>query len=163
MYRTGHVGIALLVYAPLGAGLLLAGRPDLAVLGEFGMVALATLPDYDQRVPFVKHRGSSHTVWFALLVGVALGAVGWALGGRPDVPAEGELAAFGFAVGTLSICSHLVGDVLTPMGIRPFWPLWSRTFTLRLTSAKSPIANYGFLVLGVFATAVLLFSVTGLP
>lgn len=163
MYRTGHVGIALLVYAPLGAGLLLAGRPDLAVLGEVGMVALATLPDYDQRVPLVKHRGSSHTVWFALLVGAVLGTAGWVLGGRPAAPADGELAVFGFTVGTLSVCSHLLGDVLTPMGIRPFWPLWSRTFTLRLTPAKNPIANYGFLVLGVFTTAVVFGSVTGLP
>ena len=56
MYKTGHYGAALLVYAPVGY-LLLAVDPALAVVGGAGAVALSRLPDYDLRVPFLDHRG----------------------------------------------------------------------------------------------------------
>lgn len=155
MYRAGHFGVALLVYAPLGAALVLAGRADLAVLGEVAMLALAMVPDYDMRVPFVKHRGITHTVWFAVAVGVALGAVGWVLGGRPAVPTASELAVFGFAVGALSVVAHLLADALTPMGITPLWPLSSRTYTLSVARASNTLANYGLLGVGALVTALL--------
>lgn len=154
MYRAGHLGIGLLVFAPVGVVLVLAGRADLAVLAEATAVALAMLPDYDHRLPFLTHRGITHTVWFALLVGVVLGGLGWVLGGRPATPTTSELAVFGFGVGTLVVLAHLLGDVLTPAGIRPFWPVWDRTFTLALTRADSTVANYGLLVLGVGVTAL---------
>jgi len=32
VYRTGHLGVAMLVYAPLGLALLTVGRADLAVV-----------------------------------------------------------------------------------------------------------------------------------
>jgi inner membrane protein len=40
------------------------------------------VPDYDQRVPGIAHRGPTHTVWFAALVGlgVALAGGAYALG-----------------------------------------------------------------------------------
>jgi len=151
----------MLVYAPLGFALLIAGRADLAIAGEIGVCWLAMVPDQDRRVPFVKHRGSTHTVAFALLVGAVLGGVGWILGGRPAAIGAGSLAAFGFAVGTLAVLAHLVGDVLTPAGIRPFWPLSGREFTLSVARADDAVANYGLFALGVFATVALLVVGTG--
>ncbi|MFD1587642.1 metal-dependent hydrolase [Halorientalis brevis] len=153
MYRAGHLGVSLLVYAPVGVALVVAGRADLAILGEFCMLSLATLPDTDHRLPFVSHRGPTHTVGFALLVGAALSTLGWAVGGQPAAASTSELAVFGFAIGTLSVFAHLLGDVITPMGIAPFWPVWNRRFTLGLTRADNVIANYGLLGLGVFVTA----------
>ncbi|WP_136715507.1 metal-dependent hydrolase [Halorientalis salina] len=157
MYRAGHLGVSLLVYAPLGFALVLLGRSDLAVLGELCMLSLATLPDTDHSIPFVSHRGSTHTVGFALLVGLAAGAVGWVFGGQA-VGMSSELAVFGFAIGTLAILAHLLGDVLTPMGIAPFWPLWNRRFTLRVTRADNTIANFSLFGLGVFVTAGLILA-----
>lgn len=158
MYRAGHLGVSLLVYAPLALVLVVLGRYDLAVLGELCMVSLATLPDTDHQIPFVSHRGPTHTVGFALLVGLAVGTVGWVVSGQPAVATTSELAVFGFAVGTLAIVAHLLGDVLTPMGITPFWPLWNRRFTLRLTRADNVVANYTLLGLGVFVTAGLVLT-----
>lgn len=146
----------MLVYAPLGLVLLLLGRADLALVGELGMCWLASLPDYDQRVPFVKHRGVTHTLAFALLVGLVFGTLGWLLGGRPDALEAAPLAGFGFSVGTLAVLAHLAGDVITPAGITPLWPLSDRTMTLSVVRADNTLANYGLLSLGALATGAVL-------
>lgn len=163
MYRIGHLGVSLLVYAPVGFALVSLGRTDLAILGEFCMLSLATLPDSDHRLPLVSHRGPTHTIGFALLVGLVVGALGWLYGGQPAVVTGSELAVFGFAIGTLAIVAHLLGDVLTPMGITPFWPIWNRKFTVRLTRADNVLANYSLLGLGMLVTAGLLFTARYLP
>jgi len=123
------------------------------------MIAFASLPDVDHRLPFVEHRGATHSLAFALAVGTALAGLCWVLVGRPAAPTDSELVVFAFAVGALSICSHLLGDVLTPAGIRPFWPLWNRRFTVRIVRAKNRVANYLFLAAGVFVTVGLSLSV----
>jgi len=37
------------------------------------------------------------------------------------------------------------------MGIRPLWPVSRRRYSLSVTTAANPIANYGLLGLGVVA------------
>ncbi|WP_121823467.1 metal-dependent hydrolase [Halostella salina] len=156
MYQLGHCGIALLVYAPIGAALVLAGHGFAAYVGGAVMVATATLPDCDHRLPLVEHRGPTHSVPFALLVGAGFGVVGSVVAPAVDGALGVDPAAFGFAIGCLSVATHLLGDVLTPMGIRPLWPVSDRRYTLNLTHAKNPLANYGLFALGVLATAVTL-------
>lgn len=153
MYRPGHFGVSLLVWAPVGFVLVLWGRADLAIVGELAMIGLATLPDYDHRAPFVSHRGVTHTLAFALLVGGLLGGLGWLVGGQPNAFTDSSLAVFGFAVGTLAICAHLLGDVITPAGVPLLWPLSGRSYSLYWTRADNMVANYGLLALGVFVTA----------
>ncbi|GGN87712.1 MULTISPECIES: metal-dependent hydrolase [Haloarcula] len=153
MYRPGHYGAALLVYAPLGLALLLVDAPGLAVAGGALSLALAPVPDYDQRVPFVSHRGVTHTLLFAAVVGLALGGAGWLVGSANGVGTATRLAAFGVVVGLTGIVSHLLADVVTPAGIAPFWPLSGKNYTLGLTRADNTLANYLLLALGVFAVA----------
>ena len=156
MYRLGHQGAALVVYAPLGLALLLAGRPTLAVAGGGISLALASLPDVDQRLPGVQHRGVTHTFAFAFAVGAALGAVGWLLGSDAGVATAAELAAVGFAVGTTVIVSHLLADVITPMGITPFWPVSDRHYSVGVCRADNTVANYALLGLGIAVTVAVL-------
>ena len=99
MYREGHVGAALLAYAPVGFVVAAAGFRFLSLIGGIGVAALAMLPDYDQKVPGVDHRGPTHTVWFAVVVGV------------------------------VTIGSHIAADALTPAGVRPFAPVRTRRYT----------------------------------
>ncbi|ELZ01141.1 membrane-bound metal-dependent hydrolase [Natrialba chahannaoensis JCM 10990] len=151
MYQVGHYGAALLVYAPLGTAVAVGGYEGLALIGGFVTIALSTLPDFDQRVPMLEHRGPTHTVGFALLVGILVAAAAAVLVGQ-SAPFVGlGLIAFAFAVGTLAIISHLFADVITPMGVRPFWPLSGRHYTLDVTRAANPIANYVLFGLGVGA------------
>ena len=152
MYRKGHLGVSLLVFAPVGYALLRRGEVSLAFLAGAVMLGLSTLPDVDHRLPGVTHRGVTHTIGFALLVGAATGAVGFAFDPAP-APTESELAVFGALVGALGILAHLLGDVLTPMGVRPFWPLSRRSYSLRVTRADNALANNALFALGVFAAA----------
>lgn len=158
MYREGHVGAALVAYTPVGVGAVLVGVPGLAALGAVVSVALASLPDYDLRVPFVSHRGITHTVWFAAVVGAVLGGVGVLASGPATWPTP-VLAVFGATVGVVVVGSHVAADALTPMGVEPFAPLSDANYSLSLVTADDTLANWGLLAGGVLtatATAALL-------
>lgn len=151
MYQVGHYGAALLAYAPLGTGVALAGHETAAIVGILACVALSTLPDCDHRLPVIEHRGPTHSLVFALLVGAGLAATTAILVDASSPLVDVGFVAFAFVVGTLSIVSHLLADALTPMGIRPFWPISRRHYTLEVTRAATPLANYVLFVLGVGA------------
>jgi inner membrane protein len=174
VYRPGHVGVTLLVYAPVGYLLLVDGRGTLAVLGGAIAVALAMIPDFDIRLPGVSHRGATHTLLFALCVGAALGAIGWAIanaiggvslplgegvGVRTDRVSSVRLGVFAFSIGALTVCSHLLADVLTPMGIAPFWPVSSKRYSFDVVKASNTVANVVLFVLGVSVTLGVLWIV----
>lgn len=151
MHREGHLGVALGSYAPIGAITLGIGFEDLAIMGALGAAGLAMAPDIDIRIPFLTHRGPTHTVWFAGLVGI-LCVVGGIVAGQ----SSGILAALGLGlwagvVGTVTVCAHLLADALTPAGIRPFAPIRDRSYSYGFARASNPIANYGLLVLGMTA------------
>jgi inner membrane protein len=148
MYVLGHVGISLLLYAPIAGVLLSTGQPVVAALTGLLMIALAPLPDLDTYTDRLDHRGPTHTVWFALSVGlavallagvcaVAIGAVGGSSHSQPPVWAAGWFGT----VSTLAVLGHLAGDLITPMGLWPFRPLseWHHSFDL--TPSKNPQAN----------------------
>ena len=151
MYQLGHYGASLLAYAPLGAAVAFAGYEPVAVLGALVCVSLSTLPDCDHRLPLIEHRGPTHTLLFAVLVGAGVAAAAAVFVGSSSPFTGVGVVGFAFVVGTLSIGSHLLADALTPMGIRPFWPLSSRRYTVALTRAANPVANYVLFALGVGA------------
>jgi inner membrane protein len=72
-------------------------------------------------VPWLNHRGLSHTVW-ALII---WGAIGWGLEKQLQIQGIAAVAAFGYL-------SHLVADTLTPSGVKWLYPLFDRTIKLRL-------------------------------
>ncbi|QZP39341.1 metal-dependent hydrolase [Halobaculum magnesiiphilum] len=156
MYRTGHYGAALLGYAPIGFLLLLFGLRELALLGGAGAVVLAMVPDLDQRVPGVTHRGPTHTVWFGLFIGGVLGIGAGLMGSSRGVIAATSLAVLGFLVGAVSVLSHIAADALTPAGVRPFTPVRNRRYSYNVATAKNPIANYALLGAGVLVSGAAL-------
>ena len=146
VYRWGHVGSALLLYGPVGGLLRWGGEPGLAALGAAIAVACSTLPDVDEHL-HIEHRGPTHTIWFALAVGVGVAVIGVSLGAAFERPVA-TAATTGVAAG-LSLGSHVLADSITPMGIRPLYPLsgWHHTFDI--TPAESSRANAALLALGV--------------
>ncbi|MXV63169.1 metal-dependent hydrolase [Natronorubrum sp. JWXQ-INN-674] len=154
MYQVGHYGAALLAYTPLGTVIALGGYETVAIVGALVCVALSTLPDCDHRIPMLEHRGPTHSLAFALFVGAGLAAVTAVLIDAASPLVDVGFVAFAFVVGTLSIVSHLLADALTPMGIRPFWPLSNRHYTLSVTPAANPLANYVLFGIGVGAILV---------
>ena len=157
MYQLGHYGVALIAYAPLGIAVSLAGFETAAIIGAVACVGLSTLPDCDHRLPMISHRGPTHTLLFALLVGAGLAGGAALLVDASSSFLDTALVVFAFSVGVLSILSHLLADALTPMGIRPFWPLSNRHYTLNVTKAANPTANYVLLGVGI---VTILFAMT---
>jgi inner membrane protein len=154
MYRTGHLGVSLLVFAPFGVLLVRAGHPELAYLSGLVMLWLCMLPDVDQRLPGVPHRGPTHSLLFAALVGVVFAAAGAVVGARTGLAYPFGLGAFGFLLGSLTVLAHLLADSLTPAGVNYLWPLSARTYTVSVTRADNAVANYLLLVVGAFGAAV---------
>jgi inner membrane protein len=151
VYRRGHYGVSLSVFAPVGFALVLRGHPTLAVAGGATMLWLSMLPDLDHRIPLISHRGPTHSLAFALLVGAAGGVAGLGLetAGVTAFPP----AAAGFALGTLAVVAHLLADALTPAGVPLLWPLSTRTYSLSLVRADDTLANLSLFALGLCATA----------
>lgn len=154
MYQEGHYGGALLAYAPVGTVVSLWGHAPVAIVGGLVCVGLSTLPDFDHRLPLIEHRGPTHTVLFAVLVGVGLAALTAVLVDASSAFADAGFVTFAFLIGLVSIGSHLLVDALTPMGVRPFWPLSRRRYSIDLTTAANPLANYALFGLGVGAVLV---------
>jgi inner membrane protein len=153
MYRQGHYGAALIAYAPIVCALVALNYLTPAVLGGVVVVGGAMVPDFDQRIPGVKHRGVTHTVWFALIAGVVGGVGGAIVGLSYSIIAAVALGIFGVLVGTLAVVAHILADVLTPAGVQPFAPVRDDHYTLDVTRAANPIANYVLLGIGVLVTA----------
>jgi inner membrane protein len=149
--KTGHYGAALLVYAPVGY-LLVSVDPALAAAGGLGSVALARIPDYDLRVPFLDHRGVTHTLLFAGVVAAALGGAAYLSAGILGAD-RARTAGLGVVVAVVAVGSHLLADALTPSGVPLLWPLTSERYSVPLARASNPVANYGLLALGIGATA----------
>jgi len=152
MHQPGHYGAALVVYAPTAAVLLAFGLEPFAVIGGLITLGLAMAPDQDQRVPGIKHRGITHTVHFAVLVGAVLAVVFGGIGFTRGVGTAAFTATYGFVIGFGTIASHIAADALTPMGVKPFRN--GRQYSLDLVKAANPIANYLLLAVGIGAVGL---------
>jgi inner membrane protein len=146
MYLLGHLGLALLVAAPVAFVLVRAGRTRAACAGVAALLGSVMLPDADLFVSRLAHRGLTHSVWAALVLGGLFAIVAWRLGGGRG---PRDRAAFGFGVGATSVVAHLAGDVITPIGIRPFAPLSDVEYSLALVASRDPAANLALFVAGV--------------
>jgi inner membrane protein len=154
MELPGHLGVAMLVYAPVAALAIERGRHRRARYGLAGVLALAISPDVDLYLPGVAHRTVTHTFLAVAVVGGAVALLAVLIRPRAAGSRVGAVG-YGATVGGLGVLSHLLGDVITPMGIRPFLPFSDSTYTLSLVYAANQPANVALLVAGVvvYATA----------
>src|SRR5699024_7751853 len=120
-----------------------------SVLGIGRLLGLPSARALDQQIRFIRLRGITHTVLFAIIVGGVLAVLAYFFSDSVVVPGIKQLtslqslpqeiatpladnsktilqryngvtlAGFVFAIGVLGICSHLFGDLITPMGISP--------------------------------------------
>ncbi|SDX22112.1 metal-dependent hydrolase [Paenibacillus sp. CF384] len=108
--RNGMIRDALV--SIIGLGLLYAGY----AIGHHWLMGLGV---YVAWVPWLNHRGLTHTVWAV----VAWGAIGWGL--------EQQLEIEGIAYTAISgYLSHLIADTLTPSGVKWLYPLTKKTFKM---------------------------------
>jgi inner membrane protein len=72
-------------------------------------------------VPWLKHRGMTHTVWALIL----WGAIGRGLEQRLGIDGVSVVAVAGYA-------SHLIADTLTPNGVKWLYPIYKKSIKLHL-------------------------------
>jgi len=159
MYRKGHIGIGLLFYAPFAFVLVSFDMASIMAFGLVGTTFWSFAPDFDMEMPFVSHRGITHTFLAAGVAGLLTAAISVylaleGLGGssqfvlQPNLLAVPAAAGFGFTVGSLGVISHLAGDILTPMGIQPLKPFSNQKYTLDLVYARNELANQALMAVG---------------
>ncbi len=167
MHKEGHIGLGLLLYSPLAFWFVDLGWTMAFGLGMIAFGAWSFLPDVDMTLP-IRHRGPTHSVVFALFAGVLTAAgFGWlASQGAFDLPGVSPPWLFvslavgiGFVSGFGGVIAHILGDVLTPMGVRPFWPRSDREYSLNLVLAADEEANRQLSFIGAVAlTAALVLA-----
>lgn len=149
MHREGHVGIGMFIYAPFAYVFF---SFDWVTLFGYGLIAMAIwsfFPDIDMDLP-IPHRGPTHSLPFAVLAGVVTAlSFGWAAG-QVALNLAGIASYWltmaivltaGFSFGFLGVVGHIIGDVLTPMGIQPWWPGSDKRYSLELVYASDKEAN----------------------
>jgi len=178
MLREGHVGIGLLLFIPIGIGLAISKAWGLFAVALWATAMGSVTPDMDTRTWLLKHRGWTHTIWFVAATFIvttagAFAAVTWGLPLLSFLPqfiiADIGLSAVvvfgsGFAFGTFT---HLVGDGITPRGIRPFQPtapkdvlnvtVSDRKYCYDIVNANNRLANTLVLAAGMVSISALLF------
>lgn len=163
MHREGHIGVGLLLYSPVAFLLVDFGLSEVFALGMVGMGFWSIAPDVDMRLP-TRHRGPTHTFLAAGVAGVLTAVVAVYLastgtGGGGDIVLRNSIlanlaaAGFGFLIGFYGVVSHLIGDVVTMAGIRPWKPFSNRKHGLRLVLAKNKRVNQGLMTTGGMAMA----------
>ena len=86
---------------------------DKAVSGTLGPYAallggvVAVLPDLDIVLPFLKHRGITHSIWAVIVAGLAVGAL---LGMEAGI------------VAAAAVASHILIDLPNYAGVQVLWP-----------------------------------------
>jgi inner membrane protein len=179
MHRQGHFGIVLLALAPVLYVLFALGRPFVALLA-CSVILIEPLPDNDFWVPGLSHRGTSHSYFTAGVIGLVCAGIGWVVGTYVTVPVAhwlissllveaasitwvethlltldaGFLSLVGFCVGSVGIVLHLLGDMITVAGIRPYLPFSRRKVRFTQLRAATPTVNQGLFGLGVLAIVV---------
>jgi inner membrane protein len=149
MYARGHIGLGLITTAPLLYFISKTQSVSL-IIGTLLLVGtVSPLPDIDLKIPLLKHRGMTHTVWYAIGVGVLFAIATYTTNlsvFQSTVLTSGFYFVFGFSL----VGSHILGDVITPMGISPFQPFSTQKYSLGVVKSANRYVNTALFIVGVF-------------
>lgn len=156
--------MALILYAPVVFMLVYHHLFAHAFIAGLVIVGLTRIPDWDIWMPFVEHRGITHTFLFAAGMGIVsgVGLAGMVYMASDVITYYFEYqatiwtvlinGAFGFAIGVLSVIAHLLADVITPAGIQPLQPFSDTRVRYPMAKASNPVANAVLFSMGVWLT-----------
>lgn len=169
MYKSGHRGINMMLYSPILFLSIVLEMFIFGILGWLFMTYFAHFPDIDLKFRFIKHRGFTHTISFAFIFGLFTSIVSlflFSLAVHNSFILIGVLIS-SFILGAYTIIGHIIGDVLTPTGVKPLQkPKYApdldifsdKKYTLDWVSASNKPANIGFLCSGLVLTSISTFS-----
>lgn len=153
VHRLIHSAIGGTIVLP---SIFLTAIEPAKILAGFGVwMIFATAPDLDHKIPFLKHRGFSHTFWMA----IAVGYIGYKI---PNYLLQDPQFAYiiGSAAG-FSYTLHLLEDMMTIGGgysVKPFWPLNSDRYQLGIAKSDSIIFTiFSWILLTAFVIGATIF------
>lgn len=149
MVRPGQYGAVLASYSPFAFVLNVLGYPVTALIGLLATILLVRLPELDQHLPHSHEQPLFHTVWCALLSGLALAFISGILTADYGTLVSLTAAGGGFLLGITSVGIHLFLDTFTPTGITPLAPLSTRTYKMERNLCDDPLVDYLLLTLGI--------------
>ncbi len=174
MYNKGHIGINMILFSPVLFIMIILEFFVLGIVGLISVIYFASLPDIDLKVKRLKHRGFTHTISFAVLMGlislfiaifinsivINIGFIHASLFNLIFIP------VYGFFIGFFIVMGHIMGDIITPSGVRifkkpkyvPNLSIFSdKKYSLNLIKAKNIFANVLFLFVGILFTSMSIF------
>lgn len=148
MNPIGHFGIVLLVFGFVIFGLVARDKTRAAKIITVTALPMGIAPDIDLQIVQLAHRGFTHTIWAAIIAGGVLAIIAFCF--EPlALTGKREESFYGFVTGFGGVCCHLAGDVITPMGIKPLYPLLDKPHTFDLVYASNQPANLALFVAGI--------------
>lgn len=157
MHKKGHIGINALLYSPIAFTLSYYGYTKYAIIGGILIWFFSGIPDIDQKIPKVKHRGPvTHSVFSAIGASIITTAI------ISTTTTNQETLIFTAGITIFIIIGHLLGDIITPSGIEPIAPYKEYNISLDICKAKNPIANWGFFIGGFIILLLSLAYGTGI-
>lgn len=158
MKSEGHTGLALLLIAPVI--LMSAFVVDQIIIYAFviSVVFFVNIPDIDYKLSRsfigdiigIKHRGFTHTIYFAVICGVASASL--------TVASQDLISVLMmFMSGFLGVTLHSLGDAVTPTGINYIPKIQDTPYSTDWFNYNNAIANIGFFMLG-FVSIGMVFS-----
>lgn len=167
MNRKGHIGLALLVSAPFALIIGILLNPRWCVLLVGAALFADRIPDKDQQLPIISHRGITHTVPFGIVASVGLAAFftaiatitqpssAFGVGIVENVTNNFGLFAISLLGFSLGFAAHLIGDMLIKAydyAVTPYWPFSSKPVALGWADAESKrLWDWGLLLFGILA------------
>lgn len=168
MHNRGHLGVTLILLSPILFYLLVNEYLFTAFYATLLALLCTTLPDIDLKfqtkstilhrtpvirrfVPNIRHRGITHTIWFAMFIGTLSAGVSTGLLYWNEVIVflpETQFIVLSFGLGFVSVLFHVVGDMITPRGINPIHPVSYKNLSIPVSLAGNRFANEFFSVLG---------------
>ncbi len=143
MHKKGHIGINALLYSPIAFALSYYGYIQYAIAGGILIWFFSGIPDIDQKIPNVTHRGPvTHSVFSAIGASILTTAPLF------TITQNTTTLLFAAGISAFIILGHMIGDVITPAGIKPFAPYKDYEANIVVCKAKNPIANLGFFAFG---------------
>ncbi|WP_440008377.1 metal-dependent hydrolase [Halomicrococcus sp. SG-WS-1] len=148
MNKLGHWGIVLFIFSFVVYGLVVREQTRAAKIITVSGLGMGISPDIDLYTAWFAHRGVTHTIPAALFAGGVLATLAWFI--TPfALTSRSEEAVYGFLTGGIGVGCHILGDIITPMGIKILYPLAPQAYTFDIISAHNLAANLLLLLFGV--------------
>lgn len=159
MKQEGHIGVSLLVASPFVFALVVTGNIGLSILFVLTVSIISNLPDIDiwvsrsivNKVLDIQHRGVTHTILFATIIGFITGLVYYTIGIHSFSYIN---FLVGFISGYMSIVSHILADLFNPTGVKFMPSIMNSSYSWDMFNYNNIIANFGFLLIGFYSIVI---------